>query len=258
MSSIQARLPFDFYQINHKDIGLVSAGITRATQTQSIPEFGLQAYAIALQFYLKKDAWSVSMQVLGGLNERNETLAVANPQVNISSFIIPEAPRRSEQPVVLLNVTLTPQDKSVPQFNMEFGSFGGLKARMQPKAYGQMSIMNSGFCESRLAVTPRLEGKFAGEATGYSVVDYIFEGKFVSFNIFKVNMDLEAQRITDMDIRFNFYILGLPISCLSQDSVNDSFKQSANEQIEQMVKSLQSSDATNLVTPIVDKVLSNN
>lgn len=258
VSSVKARLPFDFYQIPHKELGHVTAGVSKAIETQSFSDLGIQAYAIALQFYLKKDAWSVSLQILGGLNERHEKLSVANTQVDINEFVVPKVRHFSEQPVLLMGMTLTPDKSKSSTVNMEFGSFGGLKAHTQAKSYGQLSVLSPLFCGQRLAVTPALKGSFAEKATGYSVIDYLFHGKSVSFNIFKVDMDVKTQRITNMDVRFNFRILGLPVDCLSRDDVNQSFLQSANEQIEKMVEKLKTTDAETLLTPVVDKILTNN
>lgn len=256
VTSVKARLPFDFYEIQNQDLGLVSNGVSQAVNAQNIPDLGLQAYGMAMQFYLKKNDWSVTMQILGGLKDRQQSLEVANTQVNIDTFVIPRPLEVYKQPTILLNLNLIAQD-SVPSFFIEFGAFGGLKAKMEPKSFGQFTVLKNTGCGDRLDSTPKLSGAFAESATGYSVVDYLFHGKSVSFNIFKVKMDVLSQRIVDMDVRFNFSILGIPIRCLSRDDVNTSFLENANEQIEKLAESLKTTDAKKLMTPVLDKILTN-
>lgn len=256
--NVKARLPFEFYSIDDKDNGYISTAINMAAQTPEISDLGFQVYALALQFNLLKNNWSVALQTLGGLKDRKQAMNSANTQVKIYELEIPNVKKLSERPVALMTLTQK-YNQNTPEFEVEFGAYGGIKPKSNMNTYGQLNIFKSEYnCMLQAQSSPVLHGHFAESATGYSVIDYLFEGKDVRFNIFKVNFDLQTQKVSSMDVRFFFRVLGFPIQCLSQDKVNQSFKQNVNSELEKLTNSLQDADHTKLIEPVINKVFSNN
>lgn len=241
---VPAKLPFKTYETNFDMMSMneIHTGLNDAADlhAQSKKSFGLTG--LAVQLYLVKDHSTVTLQAVGQLGSLEKELIVANDQVNIKQFIIPESIAVGFQPVGVLTLSQNMTD-TVPSLNLSFGNLGPLVQDPASPELGQLKIhQNENECFDRRSSTPKMKG----DAAKLSLIGVLMD-------IFSVDFDLEKQVVSNMDVRVSTS-LGVLKNCESDPTVNKQFTDSVNAQIsDQKAKLGQSPGLT-----LLNQILSNN
>ena len=227
---VPARLPFKTYELPEDGKGLwLASGFTYLSDIRFKESDKPYFKGASLILKLQKDYSEAKIQVLVGLQPRTLDQEFAkNEQVHLNQLVVPEAASRSYRPVVLANLTAAYQEK--PQLNLEFGADGGLKpGSLEFQMFKTIGI--GGTCERQAESVPTLKGTFGPNAHGSSLVSGILKGSSVNLSIFSVEMDVEAQEVTNVDIRISNK---WPIKCMKDGSVDQQFSDEVNAKLSEI------------------------
>lgn len=246
--NVPARLPFNTFESNFDfmSINSIHSGLNDAANIHSENNVSFGLMGIVVQLNLVKDKSTITLQAAGQIGAVKKELIVANDQVNIKKFIVPEGSSFLQQPVAILNLSQNMYD-DVPSLSISFGNFGGLNSDSSSKGLGLFLINTDDTCAIRGYSVPAMQGT----AAKLSLID-------VWMDIFSIDFDLNNLTVKTMDVRVTSGVGGLKTgvvkSCESDPKVNKEFSDSVNAQINSQKEKLEQSPGLSLL----DQILSNN
>lgn len=215
-------------------------------QNTKVPAYLLQT---GITVHVRKSSSFAALQVMVGLNPRIKAMDKSDPQVSLHRFEIPDVSYAENIPTAVLT-SFVPMPLPVnygPRIDITFGAPGKIVDRdVLNKTEGLIQVRSPevgtpeaagksahNLCLQRTISTPFLVGNLAQEASGFKVVDRVVEGSKIFFKILSASIDLKTGRVVDIDVRTDVP----PLYCLGLEDVSTKFKNRANKEGVDAVKS---------------------